>query len=156
VARLRDAERDLQRAQSARLANVATELAAAAANVNGVAYVAHQAPDGTAADGIRKLALDVRGQLPADRPGVVVIASVPAERPAVVVAVTDQARARGLAAGSLIVTATGVLGGRGGGRDDVAQGGGAELGDAAARLIAEAFGAVQAVIEGVGAAGSVT
>jgi len=156
VAKLRDAERDLQRMQTARLANVAAELAANATDVNGIAFVAHQVPDGTPADGIRKLALDVRGQLPSGRPGVVVIAGVPADRPAVVVAVTDAARARGLAAGSLVVTATGVLGGRGGGRDDVAQGGGAELGSQAARLLAESFGAVQAVIDGIGTSGSVT
>jgi len=156
VAKLRDAERDLQRMQTARLANVAAELAANATDVNGIAFVAHQVPDGTPADGIRKLALDVRGQLPSGRPGVVVIAGVPADRPAVVVAVTDAARARGLAAGSLVVTATGVLGGRGGGRDDVAQGGGAELGSQAARLLAESFSAVQAVIDGIGTSGSVT
>ena len=156
VAKLRDAERDLQRMQSARLAGVATGLAEAAADVNGVAYVAHQVPDGTPADGIRKLALDVRGQLRADRPGVVVIAGVPADRPAVVVAVTEPARASGLTAGSLVVTATGILGGRGGGRDDVAQGGGTELGAEAARLLAEAFDAVQAVIDGIRATGSVT
>jgi len=156
VTRLRDAERDLQRMQSARLANVAADLAAGAADVNGVAYVAHQVPDGTPADGIRKLALDVRGQLPAGRPGVVVIAGVPADRPAIVVAVTDAARERGLTAGALVVTATGVLGGRGGGRDDIAQGGGGELGGQAARLLAESFGAVRAVIDGNGAGGSVT
>jgi alanyl-tRNA synthetase len=118
--------------------------------------VAHRVPDGTAADGIRKLALDVRGQLPASRPGVVVIAGIPADRPAVVVAVTDAAQARGLAAGQLVLTATAVLGGRGGGRDDLAQGGGAELGSQAAQLLAESFGAVRAVIDGVDAAGSVT
>ena len=62
----------------------AAELVAGADNVDGVVYVAHQVPDGTPADGIRKLALDIRGQIPADRPGVVVIAGVPADRPAVV------------------------------------------------------------------------
>jgi alanyl-tRNA synthetase len=156
VAKLRDAERDLQRMRSARLANVATELAAGATDVNGIAYLAHQVPDGTPADGIRKLALDVRGQLPTDRPSVVVIAGVPADRPAVVITVNDAARTRGLAAGSLVVTATGVLGGRGGGRDDIAQGGGAELGDQAPQLIAASFSAVQDVIRGIDVSGSVT
>ena len=125
LTRLRDAERDIGRMQSAQLANVAADLVARAEDVSGVLYVAHQVPAGTPVDGIRKLALDIRGQIPAGRPGVVVTAGVPAERPAIVVALNDAARGRGLKAGELIRTATAVLGGRGGGRDDVAQGGGA-------------------------------
>jgi alanyl-tRNA synthetase len=156
VTKLRDAEREIQRMQSAALANVAAGLAARATEVNGVAYVAHQAPDGTPADAIRKLALDVRGQVAADRPAVVVIAGVPSDRPAVVVALNDAARSRGLAAGELIGTATAVLGGRGGGRADIAQGGGAALGDQTGRAVAEAFDAVRAVIDGIGPSVSVT
>ena len=156
LAKLRDAERDIHRMQSAQLANVASDLVARADDVNGVLYVAHQVPDGTAVDGIRKLALDVRGQIPPERAGVVVTAGVPADRPAIVVALNDAARARGLRAGELIRTATAVLGGRGGGRDDVAQGGGAALGAQAAQTLAEAFGAVRGVIDGIGPAGSVT
>src|SRR5215472_12670962 len=159
VTRLRDAERDLARIQSAQLANVAAELAAGAADVNGVLFVSHQAPDGTPPDGVRKLALDIRGQIPADRAGVVVTASVPADRPAIVIALNDAARGRGLAAGTLIGTATAVLGGRGGGRDDIAQGGGAALGPQAAQTITEAFSAVRdsiRVIGGNGPSSSVT
>src|SRR3984957_14250033 len=111
VTRLRDAERELQRVQSAQLANLAVGLAGQAVEVAGIAYVAHRVPDGTPADGIRKLALDIRGQIPANRPGVVITAGVPADRPAVVVAVNETARARGLTAGGLIGTATSALGG---------------------------------------------
>jgi alanyl-tRNA synthetase len=156
VTRLRDAERELQRMQSAQLANVAVSLAGQAADIDGVAYIAHRVPDGTPADGIRKLALDVRGQIPPSRPGVVVIAGVPTDRPAVVVAVNDAARARGITAGALIGTATAALGGRGGGKDDIAQGGGAMLGETTGSAMAEAFDAVQVVIAGIGASGSVT
>jgi alanyl-tRNA synthetase len=159
VGRLRDAERDLARIQSAQLANIAADLAAGAVDVTGVLFVAHQAPDGTPADGVRKLALDIRGQIPADRAAVVVTASVPADRPAIVVALNDAARGRGLAAGTLIGTATAVLGGRGGGRDDIAQGGGAALGPQAAQTLTEAFSAVRdsiRVIGGNGPSSSVT
>jgi alanyl-tRNA synthetase len=102
--------------------------------------------DGTTADGIRKLALDIRGRVPAERPAVVMITGVPADRPAVVVAVNERARELGLNAGSLVREATGRLGGGGGGRDDVAQGGGAPLGDRTAAAIDDAFGAVRAVV----------
>ncbi len=156
VTKLRDAERDLARAQSAQLATVAHDLVAGAENVDGVLYVAHRLPDGTPADGIRKLALDVRGQIPPERPGVVVTAGLPGERPSVVVAVNEAARARGLTAGALIGIATAVLGGRGGGRDDIAQGGGGALGDRAGQALTEAFSAVRDDIGRIGASGSVT
>ncbi|HEX3491075.1 MAG TPA: alanine--tRNA ligase [Streptosporangiaceae bacterium] len=155
VTRLRDAERDLQRLQSAALLGNAGELAGGAQDVAGAAYVAYQVPDGTPADGIRKVALDVRGRLAADRPGVVVVAGVPADRPTVVVALNDAARAAGLKAGQLVLTATGVLGGRGGGKDDVAQGGGAPLGDQAASTIAESFRVVASAIRDILVTGSV-
>jgi alanyl-tRNA synthetase len=149
VTRLGEAERELRRARQARLADVAAELAEQAADVNGVAYVAYRVPDGTSADAIRNLALDVRGRLAAGRAAVVVAAGIPEDRPAVVVAVNEAARARGVAAGALIGTATGVLGGRGGGRDDVAQGGGAALGDNADSALADAFESVRVVIAGI-------
>jgi len=155
VARLRDAERDLQRLQSARLLDSAAELARGATDIAGTAVVLERAPDGTPADGIRKLALDVRGLLPADRPGVVVIVGVPADRPTVVVAVNDAGRARGLAAGALVQAAAGALGGRGGGKDDVAQGGGTPLGENATQVIEESFRTVRAVIRDVAASSGV-
>jgi alanyl-tRNA synthetase len=155
VTRLRDAQRDLERLNSARLLDSAAELAQGAADVAGVSYVAHRAPDGTTAENIRKLALDIRGRLAPDRPGVAVVAGIPADRPTVVVAVNDAGRARGLAAGALVPIAAGALGGRGGGKDDVAQGGGAPLGDGAARAIAESFEAVGAAIRDIMEPGSV-
>jgi alanyl-tRNA synthetase len=155
VTRLRDAERELQRAQAAQLTSSAADLARDAADVDGVAYVSTQAPDGTAADGIRTLALDLRGRLSPERPAVVVVAGVPADRPTVVVAVNDAGRAAGLKAGPLVLAATGVLGGRGGGKDDVAQGGGAPLGDQAGHRIAESFGAVASAIRDIVGRGGV-
>jgi alanyl-tRNA synthetase len=146
VTRLREAERDLQRLQSAKLLDSAADLARGAADIGGAAAVLERAPDGTPADGIRKLALDVRGLLPADRPAVVVIVGVPADRPTVVVTVNDAARSRGLAAGTLVQAAAGALGGRGGGKDDIAQGGGPPLGQNAAQVIEESFRTVRTVI----------
>ena len=146
VTRVRDAERELERLRSAQLLEVAAGLAGGAEDIGGVAFVGHRVPDGTAADGIRKLALDVRGRMPAGRPAVVMAVGIPADRPTVVVAVNDRAREQGLAAGGLVRAAAGQLGGGGGGRDDVAQGGGAPLGDRAGMAVDEAFGAVRAVV----------
>ncbi|MFI0421971.1 alanine--tRNA ligase [Spongiactinospora sp. 9N601] len=133
VGRLRAAEKELERLRSAQVLAVAGELAAGAADVSGASVVTHRAPDGTSADDLRKLTLDVRGRFPADRAAVVVIAGVPAERPVVVAAVNEQGRALGLSAGRLVGVAAKELGGGGGGKDDVAQGGGARpesIGDA--------------------------
>src|SRR5262250_86355 len=130
VTRVRDAERELDRLRSAQLLGAAEELTRGAEDIGGAAFVGHRVADGTPADGIRRLALDVRGRLQ-DRPAVVVVAGVPADRASIVVAINDRARERGLAAGALVKKAAGQLGGGGGGRDDVAQGGGAPLGEGA-------------------------
>jgi alanyl-tRNA synthetase len=146
VSRLRDAERDLDRLRSAQILGGAAELASRAEDAGLAALVVYQVPDGTTADDIRKLALDVRGRLPQQRPAVVVVAGVPADRPAVVVAVNEAARALGLAAGTLVRSAARALGGGGGGRDDIAQGGGTPQGDQAGQAITAAFDAVRAVV----------
>jgi alanyl-tRNA synthetase len=155
VTRLRDAQRELERLNAARLLDSAAELAGGAADVAGVALVAQRVPDGTDADSIRRLALDIRGRLAPGRPGVVVLVGVPADRPTVVVAANDAARARGLTAGALVRAAAAALGGRGGGRDDVAQGGGAPLGDRAEQAIAASFEAVSGAIGDITGPGSV-
>ena len=68
VSRVRDAERDLERVRSAQILGAAAELAEGAEDVGPVALVIHQVPDGTSADDIRKLALDVRGRLRSSGP----------------------------------------------------------------------------------------
>jgi alanyl-tRNA synthetase len=148
VTRLRDAQRELERLRSAQLLSSGADLAQRAQDVAGVSLVAHRVPDGTPADGIRKLALDVRGRLPADQPAVVALAGVPGDRPVVVVAVSEAGRARGLAAGRLVGVAAKALGGGGGGKDDVAQGGGAPLSQSGPQAIDVAFDAIRTAIGG--------
>jgi alanyl-tRNA synthetase len=155
VSRLRDAERELERFRSAQLLGGAAEVAGTAEDLAGVAFVAHRVPDGVAADGIRKVALDIRGRLPADKPAVVTAIGVTDGRPTVVIAVNDAARSRGLRAGALVLAAAGALGGRGGGKDDVAQGGGAPLGDRADEAVAGAFSAARILISDIMGAGTV-
>jgi alanyl-tRNA synthetase len=155
VTRLRDAERDLERLRSAQLLGGGAQLASGAEDVRGTAFVPHRVPDDTPADAVRKVALDIRGRLAADRPGVVAAMGVSAGRPTVVVAVNDAGRARGLRAGALVLAAAGALGGRGGGKDDVAQGGGAPLGDRADAAIVESFDAVRVLISDIMGAGAV-
>src|SRR5487761_231646 len=141
VSRLREAERELNRLRSAAPLESAGQIAAAAEDVAGVAFVAHQVPDGTDADAIRKLALDARGRIPGQRPAVVMVTGVPADRPVVVIAVNDAGRESGIAAGPLVGSAAKALGGGGGGKPDSARGGGAP--NASATAMNAAFDAVR-------------
>ncbi len=151
MSRLREAERELTKLRSAALLESAGEIAAAAEDIGGIAFVAHRVPDGTDADAMRRLALDVRGRIAAARPAVVMIAGVPADRPVVVIAVNDAGRSAGLAAGALVGGAARALGGGGGGKPDIAQGGGApSTGDAAAASISAAFEAVRGALRDSG------
>jgi alanyl-tRNA synthetase len=125
VSRLRDAERELARVKSAQLLGESGQIADAAENIGGIALVAHRVPEGTDADAMRKLALDVRSKIPVLRPAVVALIGTPADRPVVVIAVNEAGRGFGLAAGPLVGAAAKALGGGGGGKPDIAQGGGA-------------------------------
>jgi alanyl-tRNA synthetase len=136
VSRLRDAERELGRLKSAQLLGASADLAASAENISGVALVAHQVPDGTDADAMRKLALDVRAKVPALQPTVVALIGTPADRPVVVIAVNEAGRGFGLSAGTLVGGAARALGGGGGGKPDIAQGGGAPGGGPAGVIAA--------------------
>ncbi|NYE38390.1 alanyl-tRNA synthetase [Nocardioides cavernae] len=123
--RLRAAEKELEKARLAQLLGASADLAAGAAQVGPVRLVAHRA-DGAGGGDVRNLAMDVRGRLPQGEPGVVVIIGQADGKVSVVAATNDEARARGLSAGELVRAVGPLLGGKGGGKDDVAQGGGTD------------------------------
>ncbi|MCU1661097.1 MAG: alanyl-tRNA synthetase [Pseudonocardia sp.] len=123
VERLRTAERDLEKVRADAVLSSAAALAAGAEYIDGVALVAVAAPDGVAGNDLRALASDVRGRL-GSRPGVVALFSGDGDKVSFVVATTAGARDRGLAAGGLIPAFAPAVGGRGGGKPDLAQGGG--------------------------------
>ncbi len=141
VERLRNAEKEIEKVRVAQLLGAAGELADNAADVYGVRFVGHRV-DGANAGDVRKLALDVRGRIPAAVPGVVAIIGSTDGKPAVVVAVNDEARSWGVSANDLVKVAAGTMGGNGGGKDDVAQGGGADVAqaDQALREVEHALG----------------
>lgn len=126
VERLRTAEKEIERIRVGQLLAAAGELAVGAKDVYGVGFVGHRV-DGAGAGDVRKLALDIRGRMPHGKPSVVAIIGSTNGKPAVVVAVNDEARAWGISANALVKAAATALGGSGGGKDDVAQGGGADV-----------------------------
>ncbi|WP_175410677.1 alanine--tRNA ligase [Streptomyces sp. TRM64462] len=143
LGKLKDAEKEIEKFRAEKVLQAAAGLAESAQDVRGVALVTGQVPDGTGADDLRRLVLDVRGRIPGDRPAVVALFTTANGRPLTVIATNEAARERGLKAGDLVRTAAKTLGGGGGGKPDVAQGGGQNadaVGDAIAaveRLVAE-------------------
>ncbi|MGH3363132.1 MAG: alanine--tRNA ligase [Nocardioidaceae bacterium] len=141
VEKLRNAEKEIEKVRMAQLLAAAGELAANPTDVYGVRFVGHRV-DGANAGDVRKLALDIRGRMPASAPSVVTIIGSTGGKPAVVVAVNDEARSWGVSANALVKVAASALGGSGGGKDDVAQGGGADVAniDQALRDVEHAVG----------------
>ena len=140
IERLRVAERELARLRAAQVLSSAGALASAAQDLNGVQIVTAEAPAGVGGNELRSLALDVRGRLRASDPAIVLLASAAESGGAAFVAAVNEAgQAAGLAAGQLVRTFAPVLGARGGGKADLAQGAGGD----AANLDA-AFAAVRA------------
>ena len=123
VARLREVEKELATLRAGAVLQQAGAFAAGAVEVSGVSYVGVEAPAGTTGDLVRQLALDVRGRLTG--PGVVLVAAG-GERVTLVAAVNEAGRARGLSANAVLREAAAAVGGKGGGKDDVAQGGGTD------------------------------
>jgi alanyl-tRNA synthetase len=124
--RLRAAEKEIERARVGQLLAAAGRLASEATKVGPVNVVAHRA-DGAGGGDVRTLALDVRGRLQPGEPGVVVILGAADGKVSVVAAVNEEARARGLSANTLVRAIGPLVGGKGGGKDDVAQGGGTDV-----------------------------
>jgi alanyl-tRNA synthetase len=135
VDRLRTAEKEIEKVRLQQLLASAGQLVAQAEDIGGVSFVGHQA-EGAAGGDVRTLALDIRGRMPADRPGVAAVIGSAKGKPSVVVAVNDAGRAAGLSANTLVRAASEVLGGKGGGKDDVAQGGGTDPSGSAEALAA--------------------
>jgi alanyl-tRNA synthetase len=126
VEKLRDAEREIEKHRADAVLASAGALATSAEDLGGTALVAVAAPAGLGGNDLRSLASDVRARL-GSKPGVVALFSPDeAGKVAFVVATTAAAREKGFAAGKLIPTFAQAVGGRGGGKPDLAQGGGTE------------------------------
>jgi alanyl-tRNA synthetase len=101
--------------------------------------------DGADAGDLRTMATNLRSRLSQDQPGAAVLVGVKDGKVAVVAATNDRARERGVKAGALVSAVTPFIDGRGGGKDDVAQGGGSD-----ASRIDEALDAARAVVASAG------
>ncbi|MER6988272.1 alanine--tRNA ligase [Saccharopolyspora hirsuta] len=147
VSRLKAAEKEIQQLRVAQVLQSAGELAGKGTDVHGVTVVAEQVPDGVDGGALRALAGEVRGRL-GSRPSVVALFSAEEEKVSFVVGVSDAARDQGLAAGKLVPSFAPEVGGRGGGKPDMAQGGGSNPAG-----ITAAIGALRKAVDQVVAGG---
>ena len=136
----REVEQQLQQVKGQLALSNIGALVADATSVNGVQVVASRMED-TDRNGLRRLVDELKTRLSS---GVVALASVTDGEVAFVVGVTaDLVKQRGLHAGKIMSEITRLADGRGGGRPELAQGGGKDPGkvqsaiDAAERIVAE-------------------
>jgi alanyl-tRNA synthetase len=126
IASLKDVERELARFKSADLLSNAESLMGEGVDVSGIRLWTFQAPNGVAGKELRELAQHAKSRAPADLAGVYVGAAVADGTTALVVACTPAAIAAGFRAGDVMTTVMERMGGRGGGKNDMAQGGGGD------------------------------
>ncbi len=141
IASLKDAERDLAKVKSAQLVAGIDAIIGEGREIGEVRVWAFEAPAGTSAGDLRELAIKVRGRNRPDIPMVLIGSAITDEKVSMVAAANPRAIELGLTASWLLNIALAGVGGRGGGKDDLAQGGGPEVGG-----VAKAFALVEAAI----------
>jgi len=142
MARLKDAERELQRVRTAQLTSNVEGVIGEGRDIGEFRLWTYRAPDGTSAGDLRELALRARGNVRPDKGVAMIGAAVEDGRVAMVSVVNERCRELGLTAREVLQTALPAVDGRGGGKDDIAQGGGSDPGG-----IDRAFADVHALVE---------
>ena len=140
VERLKAAEKELDRVRLSSARASAGNAAATAETVGKVRLVAQQMPAGMTAGDLRSLVGDIRARLGSDPGVVVLVAEGPdgGEGPSVpfVVSANDAAQHAGVRANDLVGVLAAAVGGRGGGKADLAQGSGKDPAGISAGLAA--------------------
>jgi alanyl-tRNA synthetase len=123
---LKATQRKLAALQSAQLASMVPSIVAEAISLGSVQIASKFIGEAGSVDDIRNLAVLLRDKVGQQPTVAAVLASVDS-KPMIVVAVNQAAQASGVHAGNLVKIASSVLGGGGGGKADIAQGGGLDL-----------------------------
>ncbi|MDH6281398.1 alanine--tRNA ligase [Prescottella agglutinans] len=126
VERLKAAEKELEATKAAAVLASAGTFVDKAHRLGEVLLVAEQAPDGVAGNDLRGLVSDIRGRF-GTQPAVVVLLGSADGKVPFVVAATKAAQDLGIKAGELVASFGPQIGGRGGGKADMAQGSGSDV-----------------------------
>lgn len=147
ITALKDAEREVEKLQRAQRSAGLPEIIGPRIDAGGIQTWAFQAPAQTSPADLRELVLGARGRAPADEPVIVVGACEHDGKAAMVVALNGRAQERGIGADQLLSIGLDAVQGRGGGKGDIAQGGGSHP----AGIPSALHVIVQAIEEGGGA-----
>ena len=139
---LKAAEKRISALEAEKLAQRIPELLTGAVSAGHTRAVLANLGAVGSADDLRSLVLTVRERL-GEEPAVVVLAAVVQEKPIVIAATNAGARDAGIRAGDLAKRGAQMLGGGGGGKPDLAQGGGSDV-----TMIDPALAAIRELISG--------
>ena len=132
---VKDMQRQLAAVQSQKLAGLVPELLKSATSAGNFKVLAREIDNVSSSDALRDLTLKLREEL-SNEAAVVALAAVVDGKPVVIVAANRDAQDKGAKAGDLVRLASQILGGGGGGKADMAQGGGSDASKIAEALLA--------------------
>ncbi|MFE3291303.1 alanine--tRNA ligase [Rhodococcus sp. NPDC059234] len=135
VERLKVAEKELEQTKAAAVLAAAGSFVDKAERIGGLLLVAEAAPDGVGGGDLRTLATDIRGRFGTEPAVVVLLGNADAKVPFVVSA-NKAAQELGVKAGDLVAAFGPSIGGRGGGKPEMAQGSGSDAAGIPAALSA--------------------
>lgn len=134
--KLKEAEKEIAQLRRQQLLARSSEYLGAARDIHGVKVVTAKLPEGTAAGDLRTTAMELKSRL-GNQAGVVILAAPGADNKVpFVVGATKEAVARGVASGHLVGVFGSHVGGRGGGKPDMAQGSGNDASGLEAAFVA--------------------
>ncbi len=131
IAELKSAQKTIAELRMVQLTASLAGIVEQSRDIGGVKVAAKVVPGADGSD-LRTLAIATRDRFGTQPAAVLLVSDGP--KPSVVVATTQGARNRGVRAGDLVRVVAAELGGKGGGKDDLAQGGGTD-GTAAQRAV---------------------
>lgn len=122
---LRQAEKKIASLEAAKLADRVPEMIEQAERLNGALFVGASLGAVSSADDVRNLAIEIRDRVQGEA-AVVALGGDVDGKPVLIAATTAPAREAGVQAGPLAKAGASILGGGGGGKPDLAQGGGSD------------------------------
>jgi alanyl-tRNA synthetase len=146
IASLKDAERELAKVRSAQLTANVDDIIGEGRDIGPIRVWSFAAPEGTSGSDLRELVMKAKGRNAPELSAVLIGSAVADGKVAILVAVSPAANLHGITASQLLKAALPFVDGKGGGKDDLAQGGGTQIEGVAAALaaaetvIAERFG----------------
>jgi alanyl-tRNA synthetase len=124
LAKLKDAEKELDRVRSAQMLSKVDDIVGSGSDIGRYRLWTFRGPDNMTGNDLRQMAIKAKNMARKDIPVAMVGASVSGSKVALITTVNDVAIKSGLTAKQLLAVAAPAVAARGGGKDDLAQGGG--------------------------------